>query len=194
MKKLTDVYIKVTKQNQEELSKITYIGNLPIGEYLIYYDDVLSSFEFENENGVEGLKKVSLTELKRLIDTIPTREEIKRLKQQISAYKMNYDKVVKHSLSKEDELEFLRCKVKILTSLEIQNEELSKMYDDLVVESAKKQNSLKNLYDDALIEIEKLKDIKDAIQKSKYLWQDESERLRKENEQLKNRKWWQIWK
>ena len=57
MKKLTDVYIKVTKQNQEELSKITHVGNLPIGEHLIYYDDVLSSFEFENKNGVEGLKK-----------------------------------------------------------------------------------------------------------------------------------------
>lgn len=152
MKKLTDVYIKVTKQNQEELSKITCVGNLPIGEYLIYYDDVLSSFEFENENGVDGLKKVSLAELKRLIDTIPTREEIKRLKQQVSAYKMNYDKVVKHSLSKEKELEFLR----------------SENYN--------------------------LKNIIFTLRKTNNYLYDKKDVLLKENAQLKQRKWWQIWK
>lgn len=177
MKTLKDVYIKVTDRNQEELE--TVLGMKVPNNYIVSFtfDSIYSVYMHDREINKQ---KVSLSQLKRLIETIPTREEITRLKRQISAYKTNYDKVVNHSLSKEE----------VITNVLTHNEWLQ----DKLEESVKKQNLLQNLYDDALKEIEKLKDTKDAIQKSKYLWQDESERLRKENERLKNKKWYQIWK
>ena len=198
MRKLTDVYIKVTKQNQEELSKITCVGNLPIGEYLIYYDDVLSSFEFENENGVDGLKKVSLSQLKRLIDTIPTREEITRLKRQISAYKTNYDRAVKHSLSKEDVIEELQRKLNrersTITDLFKQRKEVQLNHCKQIRTLAQEVERVKSLYDDVLKENEQLKNINSTLKQTNYYLYDKKDTLLKENKQLKQRKWWQIWK
>lgn len=215
MKKLTDVYIKVTKQNQEELQDLLN-RKLKINEEILFSNDCKESqyigLPLNNE------KKVSLTELKRLIDTIPTREEIKRLKAQVSAYKMNYDKVVKHSLSKENVIEELQynnseliqklfkanreIKTKFTENYKLKDDikkvrcerdslnasfkSINEMYDDLVVESGKKQNLLKNLYDDALLNIESLEK-KLNIQAD--LIRDKNAQL----EQLKQRKWWQIW-
>lgn len=118
MKKLTDVYIKVTKSNVKELMKQINRYDLQPHTYVFFVYDSIKGNEvslIEPKNR----KKVSLSQLKRLIDTIPTREEITRLKQQISAYKMNYDKVVKHSLSKEDELEFLRSENEKLKNINL---------------------------------------------------------------------------
>lgn len=201
MRKLTDVYIKVTKQNQEELSKITCVGNLPIGEYLIYYDDVLSSFEFENENGVDGLKKVSLSELKRLIDTIPTREEITRLKRQISAYKTNYDKVVKHSLSKEDELEFFRIENEslrnIILTLELTNDHLYDKKDTLQKENEKLKHDVKKVRcerDSLNVSFKNFNEMYDNALKKLDIQADLIRDKNAQLEQLKQRKWWHIWK
>lgn len=107
MKKLTDVYIKVSTRNKEALTEILNMPHLRTGLYIVFNADSV-----ENANIWEILpshkQRVTLQQLKRLIETIPTREEIKRLKGQVSAYKLNYKKAVEHSLSKEDELEFLR--------------------------------------------------------------------------------------
>src|SRR5690606_19246178 len=106
MRKLTDVYIKVTKQNHQWLSELFDSSSLELNTYIDFYtEDYRCKYYYSS--APKNKQKVSLAELKRLIDTIPTREETKRLKQQISAYKMNYDKVVKHSLSKEDVIEDL---------------------------------------------------------------------------------------
>ena len=88
MKKLTDVYIKVTKSNVKELIKQINRYDLQPHTYVFFVYDSIKGNEvslIEPKNR----KKVSLTELKRLINAIPTREEIKRLKQQISVFKMN---------------------------------------------------------------------------------------------------------
>lgn len=227
---LKDVYIKVTENNKKELESILKI-KVPNNYNLSFsFDNVYCVYMHDRSIDKQ---KVSLSELKRLIDTIPTREEITRLKRQISAYKTNYDKVVKHSLSKEDVIEDLqnnnsdliqklvkanrglkskyneihklkndikkvRCE---RDSLDASFKNINEMYDDLVVESGKKQNLLKNLYDDALKEIEVWKQndkkslelIKEINDDNLYLI-TEYEKVKKENEQLKNKKWWQIWK
>lgn len=139
MKKLTDIYIKVTKGNVEELMKQINRYDLEPHSYVFFvYDSIKGNEIYFIEP--KNRKKVTLAELKRLIDTIPTREEIKRLKQQISAYKTNYDKVVKHSLSKEDELEFLRSENEslknIILTLEKTNNYLYDKKDVLLKENA----------------------------------------------------------
>lgn len=116
MRKLTDVYIKVTNSNVKDLMKQINRYDLEPYTYVFFaYDSIkgnkVSLIEPKNR------KKVSLAELKRLIDTIPTREEITRLKRQIGGYKTNYDKVVKHSLSKEDVIEHLEKKLDIQADL-----------------------------------------------------------------------------
>lgn len=150
MKKLTDVYIKVTKQNKDILKCILTINTISVGDVITFLEDNINSWSYERQS--KGLKKVSLSQLKRLIDTIPTREEIVRLKRQISAYKTNYDKVVKHSLSKENVIEGLRSNNERLNNINI---------------------TLRQTND--------------------YLY-DKTDTLLKENKQLKQRKWWQIWK
>lgn len=143
MRTLTDVYIKVTKQNIKQLhSMVFYV--LEIGNIISFDYDDDESFSLRKDV-IEYKQKVSLNQLKRLIDTIPTREEITRLKQQISAYKTNYERAVKHSLSKEDVIEELTAHSKWL---KYKLEESNKRH----------YNALKEL------------------------------------EQLKKRKWWQIWK
>lgn len=85
MKTLKDVYIKVTEKNFEELHALLN-RKIRVGYYLYFLsDDISTSWLVPDIE--ENKQKVSLTELKRLIEAIPTREEIKRLKQQISGYK-----------------------------------------------------------------------------------------------------------
>lgn len=172
MRTLKDVYIKVTKANANELMKQINRYDLQPHTYVFFaYDSIkgneVSLIEPKNR------KKVSLSQLKRLIDTIPTREEITRLKRQISAYKTNYDKVVKHSLSKEDVIEELTADNKWLKYR--------------LKESRDEQNSLKTLYDDAL----KLND--DILEISEY-FREQYILAQSELARLKNKKWWQIWK
>lgn len=142
MKKLTDVYIKVTKANVEELRTIIQ-PNLDVDDIVAFNSDCLNSFFYGISIG--NRKKVSLAELKRLIDTIPTREEITRLKQKISGFKTNL------SLTNE------RCK-----ELQSDNERLVH------------ENNM----------------LKDKLSLQKTL----SDMLEEENKQLKQRKFWQIWK
>lgn len=218
---LKDVYIKVTEKNFEELHTLLN-RKIRVGYYLYFLSEDIGT-SWLAPDAEENKQKVSLSQLKRLIDTIPTREEITRLKRQISAYKTNYDKVVKHSLSKEEVIEDLTIqndKLKSYTSeLNKEIKQLNEMYDDLVVESEKKQNLLKNLYDDALKENDELnKDIEALRNTINQLHDDERkyvektnnqynelsnmyfnkineiERLKYDFEQLKNKKWWQIWK
>lgn len=136
MKKLTDVYIKATKGNVKELN-VLLKKHIKENDCLLFEGDCVETLYAGIPNRQQ---KVLLSELKRLIDTIPTREEIKRLKQQVSAYKMNYDKVVKHSLSKEDELEFLRSENEslknIILTLEKTNNYLYDKKDVLLKENA----------------------------------------------------------
>lgn len=136
MKKLTDVYIKATKGNVKELN-VLLKKHIKENDCLLFEGDCVETLYAGIPNRQQ---KVLLSELKRLIDTIPTREEIKHLKQQVSAYKMNYDKVVKHSLSKEDELEFLRSENEslknIILTLEKTNNYLYDKKDVLLKENA----------------------------------------------------------
>lgn len=190
MKKLTNVYIKATKGNVKELN-VLLKKHIKENDCLLFEGDCIETLYAGIPNGQQ---KISLTELKRLIDTIPTREEIKRLKAQISAYKMNYDKVVKHSLSKEDVIDDLQKDLSFAIS---EHNAESKINAEL----SSKNNSLQNLYDDALKEIEVWKDndkkslelIKEINDDNEYLSELYFDLLN-ENEQLKQRKWWQTWK
>lgn len=161
MKTLKDVYIKVTEKNTEYLSKL--IGfKLPINHYLCFLYDLNAGLHYYGDEPKDK-QKVSLSELKRLIETIPTREEMTRLKKRANTYKQCFDGAKK------------------------ENKELHKMYDDLVLESGKKQNLLQNLYDDAL----KLNE--DILEGSEY-FRKQYRLAQSELELLKNKKWYQIWR
>lgn len=151
MRTLKDVYIKVTKANANELMKQINRYDLQPHTYVFFaYDSIkgneVSLIEPKNR------KKVSLSQLKRLIDTIPTREEITRLKQQISAYKTNL------SLVNE------RCK-------ELQRD------NDILVDCMEKLDGKLEL-------TEKKLDIQADLIRDKNA----------QIKQLKQRKWYQIWK
>lgn len=218
MKKLTDVYIKVTKANVEELMKQINRYDLEPNFYIYFISE---NIKCNCASIVEpkSLKKVSLTELKRLINTIPTREEIKRLKQQISGYKTNYDKVVKHSLSKEDVIEDLQRKLNrersTITDLFKQRKEVQLNHCKQIRTLSEEVKRFKNLYDDALKVNERCKELQSdnerLIQQNKALIKSETnnlfnfvtesnrqfkeiQALKQENKQLKQRKFWQIWK
>lgn len=158
MKKLTDVYIYVDKINHKKASELLQSEHLPYGCIYFNFDNIKSWSIRERD-----AKKITLTELKRLIDTIPTRDEIKRLKQQVSAYKMNYDKVVKHSLSKED------------------------VIDDLHIKLNRERSVITDLFNQR-------KEVQLNHCRKISVLSEEINRLKEENEQLKQRKWWQIWK
>lgn len=164
MKTLKDVYIKVTKQNQGQLKCILTTNTIIVGDVIIFLEDSVSSWDYETI--IEDRVRVSLSQLKRLIDTIPTREEITRLKRQISAYKTNYDKVVKHSLSKED----------VIEELQSDNERLKQMNNDL--------------YDSVDIFLKDINHLEKKLDIQADLIRDKNAQI----EQLKQRKWWQIWK
>lgn len=205
MKKLTDIYIKANKSNVKELNLL--IKKLVIeGDNLIFESEYIESVYIDDP---KDKQKVSLSQLKRLIETIPTREEITRLKRQISAYKLNagnYKHEIEMARNTVNQLHSdERIILEVISNLNKDNEQLNKMYDDLVVESGKKQNLLQNLYDDALKEVDKHKD--SLIQKEKEYDSFESDLLEsmsniiKENfmlkthiERLKNKKWYHIWK
>lgn len=168
MRTLTNVYIKATKGNIKEL-------NLLLKKLVIEGDNLL--FESESIESVyidepKNKQKVSLAELKRLINTIPTREEIVRLKRQISAYKMNL------SLVNE------RCK-------ELQSD------NDILVDCMEKLDDKLEATEKELeffsIENESLKNIILTLKQTNDYLYDKKDTLLKENSQLKQRKWWQIW-
>lgn len=183
MIKLTDVYIKVTKVNAKELMKQINRYDLQPHTYVFFvYDSIkgndVSLIEPKNR------KKVSLSQLKRLIDTIPTREEITRLKRQISAYKTNYERAVKHSLSKEDVIEELQRKLNreksTITDLFKQRKEVQLNHCKQIRTLAEEIEKVKTLYDDVLKKLDIQAD----------LIRDKNAQIAK----LKQRKWWQIWK
>ena len=199
MKKLTDVYIKVTKQNYEDCDKL-FKFKYNIGTYIIFLYNDFNSYQSRTVEP-KNKQKVSLTELKRLIDTIPTREEIKRLKQQISAIRMNYDKVVKHSLSKEDVIEKLDNAV--VEQKKIITRQINEIHN--LKESRDKWITLGEKLTKEKESFKQQKEVTDKIIHSKndeikflnsridtLIW--DINRVKQENAQLKQRKWWQIWK
>lgn len=226
MRKLTDVYIKVTERNVKQIRE--YYGltnyNFQYPTYIQYhYDDVKSCFW--TDSVLNNRKKVSLSQLKRLIDAIPTREEITRLKRQISAYKTNYERAVKHSLSKEDVIEELQRKLNrersTITDLFKQRKEVQLNHCKQIRTLAQEVERVKNLYNDALNEIEVWKDndkkslelikemnddndilidcmekLDDKLELTERKLDIQADLIRDKNaqiEQLKQRKWWQIW-
>lgn len=189
MKKLTDLYIKVTKQNQEELKQI--IGFDPTYGNVCFEWDGLDGAITTNDPYLK--QKVSLSELKRLIDTIPTREEITRLKRQISAYKTNYDKVVKHSLSKEV----------VIDNLQKVNEYIHDILEeqrDIIITQSNEIHKLKESYNELnekaclkLDELHKVKEHEKVLLESMSNINKENMILITELERLKNKKWYKIW-
>jgi hypothetical protein len=172
MKKLTDVYIKVTKDNANELRILLKLPkyNFDIDTKIVFLYEDLNSWQIRFNEVLGDRKKVSLTELKRLIGTIPTREEIKRLKQQISAYKMNYDKVVKRC----EELEIGKCR-------------LNRSHFDYIVKANQIVNDLQNQkkVTDEIIHNNnsKIKQLESMVETCRF-----------DLKRIKQRKWWQIWK
>lgn len=146
MKTLKDVYIKVTKQNKEDLDKIAKF-DIPIGKYVCFVHDVLSSVYYYS-NEPEDKQKVSLSELKRLIDTTPTRDEIKRLKAQLSAYKMNLKNA-------QFDIESLKNTIKIdlidnnryLKQLNTENTNLRKINKEYHQTNKNQKECIKNQYE-----------------------------------------------
>lgn len=203
MKKLTDVYIKVTNSNVKELMKQINRYDLQPHTYVFFvYDSIkgneVSLIEPKNK------QKVSLSQLKRLIDTIPTREEIIRLKRQISAYKTNYDKVVKHSLSKEDVIEDLQRKLNrersTTTDLFKQRKEVQLNHCEQIHKLSEEIERLKNinltlkqtnnnLYDNEDIFLKDINHLERKLDIQADLIRDKNAQL----EQLKQRKWYQFW-
>lgn len=184
MRTLKDVYIKVTHGNISDLRVLLTYRSLDINYNLIFNSDDPDSFDFCETNSLLNRERVSLSELKRLIDTIPTREEITRLKRQISAYKTNYDKVVKHSLSKEDVIEDLQRKL---------NRERSKTADLFKQRKEVQLNHCKQIRTLAQ-EVERVKSLYDDVLKKLDIQADLIRDKNAQIEQLKQRKWWQIWK
>lgn len=86
MRKLKDVYIKVTKANVNELMKLINRYDLKPNTYVFFnYECITSSVR--TFVIPKNRKKVKLSVLKHLVDTIPTREEIISLRRQIGGYK-----------------------------------------------------------------------------------------------------------
>jgi len=202
MKTLKDVYIKVTERNKSEIE--TVLGMKVPNNYNVSFNFDSIYSVYIHDRSIDK-QKVSLIQLRRLIETIPTREEITRLKRQISAYKTNYDKVVKHSSSKEDVIEDLNIQNdKLKSSLSELEKDLSFAISEhnseskINAELSSNNRSLKNLYES--LEKESVKNLSNFLECENKIFREnldlkfENERLRKENERLKNKKWYQIWK
>lgn len=192
MKTLKDVYIKVTKRNKEELYTLLN-RKIRIGYFLYFLSDDIKTSWLTPDIELNK-QKVSLSQLKRLIETIPTREEITRLKRQVSAYKTNYDKVVKYSLSKEEVIEELqRNNSELIQKLIKANRDLKSKYSE-IHELKEERDSLDSSYKSInKMYDESLKLNNDILEGSEYFRQ-QYRLAQSELERLKNKKWYQIWR
>lgn len=106
MRKLTNIYIEVTSRNVNELMKLINRYDLKPNTYILFnYECITSSVR--TFVIPKNRKKVKLSVLKHLVDTIPTREEIISLKRQIEGYKTSLDNIEK-KFRKEKEIIFRR--------------------------------------------------------------------------------------
>lgn len=182
MRKLTDVYIKVNKSNHQWLSELFDSSSLELNTYIVFYaEDYRCKYYYDFIP--QGKQKVSLSQLKRLINTIPTREEITRLKRQISAYKTNLSLVNERCKELNIKNEMLNVShFNYERELKEDNEELKRQLKD-VNERCKELQSDNESLKHRLI---KLRELNDVIYK-------DVDRLTIENKQLKQRKWYQFW-
>lgn len=198
MRKLTDVYIKVNKSNVEELRKLLNCRSIMLGENIGFDSDDYKCFTWVPL----GTEKVSLSQLKRLIDTIPTREEITRLKQKISGYKTNL------LLANKDN-EILVDSMKLLDDKLEATEERLKRYSDNLNSLQKENESLRNEIkrgndfmtgkvavneDELELLRNKTSNYINHLEKKLNIQADLIRDKNSQLEQLKQRKFWQFWK
>lgn len=141
MRKLTNVYIEVTSRNVNELMKLINRYDLKPNTYIFFNYECISS-SATTFVIPKNRKKVKLSVLKHLVDTIPTREEIISLKRQIGGYKTSL-------LSKEG----------VIEDLHIENEKIkSRLHNSLNV-----NNDLYNNIDNLITKIEQLEEMHEDV-------------------------------
>lgn len=189
MRKLTDVYIKVTKDNVKELMKQINRYDLEPNFYIYFISENIKG-NCVSIVEPKSKQKVSLSQLKRLIDTIPTREEITRLKRQISAYKTNYDKAVKHSLSKDDVIEKLQRKLNrersTITDLFKQRKEVQLNHCKQIRTLAQEVERVKNSNESTNVLNTNLTTENNNLRRINKELQKDNEKLTAENDNLKD--------